>query len=177
MVPQTPLLAISLRQSGGGSQGGTITVVLPLLSKFHCLFPLWSLMIRECCKASTSSSGGLLEPELLPRLPAPSECLPFQLLGFQLPGATVCICQGHLVSLNSSPSPLGSSTVNNTQCGGGCSPKSHSSASSLRVVGSRFQAACPGKAVLGVEGGSAIDFVRTHLSITLKFGSQTVRVL
>lgn len=176
-MPQTPLLAITLRHSGGGSQGGTITVVLPLLSKFHCLFPLWSLMIRECCKASTSSSGGLLEPELLPRLPAPSECLPFQLLGFQLPGATVCICQGHLVSLNSSPSPLGSSTVNNTQCGGGCSPKSHSSASSLRVVGSRFQAACPGKAVLGVEGSSATDFVRTHLSITLKFGSQTVRVL
>lgn len=96
--------------------------------QISCLFPLWSLMICEDYKPSTQQQWWAFKAWAAAKYSSSTaKYHSFQLLGFQLPKAMVCICQCHLVSLNSSPSPFGSITVNNKWSVGGCGPTNHSS--------------------------------------------------
>lgn len=88
-----------------------------------CLFSLWGLMICETINHPPSSSGGFKAQATAKFSSSSAKCHSSHLLSFQLPKATVCICQCHLVSLNSSLSPFGSIVINNKWSVGGCRSK------------------------------------------------------
>lgn len=88
-----------------------------------CLFSLWGLMVCETINHPPSSSGGFKAQATAKFSSSTAKCHSSHLLSFQLPKATVCICQCHLVSLNSSLSPFGSIVINNKWSVGGCRSK------------------------------------------------------
>ena len=77
-------------------------------------------MICETINHPPSSSGGFKARATAKFSSSTAKCHSSHLLSFQLPEATVCICQCHLVSLNSSLLPFGSIVINNKWSVGGC---------------------------------------------------------